>query len=190
MTVVAKKMGLHIAGAIIVTLVIYAVSIIPNGPRNVSRLENIYGVKFPVVNGAAIIEESMAHADVFVNQPAFAKALRINIEFIPHETERLEVGIRENLFWLSYPKQTIYTKLPAPQGEARPTGRLTTHSITIPLTDKLQEIDQSLDLMLFVTAATPYLEVRSLTAEIIPATPTFAEYKDYARAILKRERAL
>ena len=180
-----KIILLKISGAILLTLTLYVVTLLPTGARDRGPLESIHGIPFPVVNGVSVVEEDMAHTDVYIDQPVFAKSLQITVTFIPHDTERLDVGLRENSFWLSYPKQTIYTRKQTTSYEVP-----TTASVTIPLTDKLQEPDQSVDMMFFITSDEPYLEVVAINTELLTARPTYTEFKDYARAILKRERAI
>lgn len=180
-----KRLLLITGGAILLTLALYAVTLVPSGTRESGPLESIHGIPFPVVNGVSVVEEDMAHADVYINQPVFAKALQITVTFIPHDTERLDVGLRENAFWQSYPKHTIYTRQ-----QAATYAVPTTASVTIPLTDKLQEADLSVDMMLFVPGDAPYLEVVAIKTELLTVRPTYTEFKDYARAILKRERAI
>jgi hypothetical protein len=44
--------------------------------------------------------------------------------------------------------------------------------------------------MFFAEGENPQWELLELKAEIKHAVPTYVQFKDYARAILKRERAL
>lgn len=184
MTPAMPKLALTLCGAAGVTIALYAMSLLPRSQRLLGPLESIHGIPFPVVNNATVIEEDMAHADIYLNQPVFAKAARITVTFIPHDITRLDVGIRDNPFWLSYTKHPLYIRQLSTNYSL-----LTTHSVTIPLTDKMQEPDQSIDLMLFITADKPYLAIEAITVELIPARPTWTEFKNYARSILTRERA-
>lgn len=185
MTPAMTKLALTLGGAAIAAIALYAMTLLPHGQRLLGSLESIHGIPFPVVNNATIIEEDMAHADIYLNGPVFAKAARINITFIPNNITRLDVGIRDNPFWLSYTKHPLYTRQLTTNYQLP-----TTNSVTIPLTDKLQEPDQSIDMMLFITDDKPYLAIESLSVDIIPAWPTWTELKNYARSILIRERAL
>ena len=170
----------------VATLVLYSASLVPAGQREISALETIRSIPYPVVEGRIQIDEPLAHADVYLQQPLFAQELIITVSFVPTTINELAVGVRENSFWLSYPKYTIYSleKLPTT------TYELQTETVTIPLTDKLQEVDQSIDLMFFAEGEDPAWELVSLTTSVQHAVPTWTQFKDYARAIVYRERAL
>lgn len=180
-----KRILLPLIGALILTLSIYTTSIIPTSTLNASRLENIHGIPFPQRGGHTVIQETLAHADIYLNQPVFAKKLEIAIEFLPTNIKSLAVGIRENDFWLSYPKYEI--AIP-PKSTTSPEA-VVTSTITIPLTDKFQEPNQSLDLMFFAEGKNPQWELLKITSTVKYTRPTFTDFKDYAKAILRRERA-
>lgn len=166
------------AGAL--TILIFGLSLLPHGQRNVTPLENIHGIPFPSQNNAQVITEELAHADVLLNEPVLAKNLTLTMTFRPGNLERLGVGVRENEFWLSYTPIMLY-----------PNPHLT-QTVTIPLTDKLQEKDRSLDLMFFAEAKnnSPRWELVNLTASTEQAIPTTTQLKDYLRSIIYKERAL
>lgn len=160
-------------------------------------VENIKGIPFFTTNNTIIITEQLAHADLYINQPTLANTANITIDFDPQNITTLAVGIRENSFWLSYPKVVLY------QQGVNPPGRQQ-QSISIPLTDKLQEGDRSLDLMFFATPQnaadidpinagptdTTTWRLYNLNIALEKSTPTLPEFKDYAKSILNRERPL
>ncbi len=180
-----KSVLLTIVSAALLTLSIYAVSLLSQDSLLLGHVENIHGIPFSQNNKNILIEESLAHADIYLKQPVFAKEIVLNIQFIPANIQSLAVGIRENDFWLSYPKNTMYEQENTPTNNLQPI----TSKITIPITDKLQETDQSLDLMFFAEGENIQWELVSLTANVQYAWPNYLEFKDYARSILKRERA-
>lgn len=171
---------LVVGSALLVTLVLFAGPLARAGARPVTPLENIRGIPFPAQNNKQIITEELAHADVFLRESVLAKKLTLTITFHPGNLERLGVGLRENDFWLSY------SPIPFDLNSSL------IQTITLPLTDKLQEKDQSLDLMFFAKAKSRELqwELISLTAATAPTIPTKAQLKDYLRSIITKERAL
>jgi len=172
--------------SIAATAVIFAVSLLPAGARSVGAPETTQSIPYPGVNGRVHIDEPLAHADVYIAQPVFAKQVRLTVTFIPTNIDSLAVGVRENSFWLSYQPQRLYARDQAPAGTDQPI----TETVTIPLTDKLQEADQSVDVMFFTEGSDPSWELISVQAQVEQARPTWLEVKDYARAILYRERPL
>lgn len=162
------------------TGLLFTASLLKTGERTVTPLENIHGIPYPAQNDAQLITEELAHADIFLTEPVLAKNLILTITFRPGNLDRLSVGIRENDFWLSYTPTSLYPN----------TNH--TQTITIPLADKLQEKDRSLDLMFFGEAGSnqPTWKLLSLQAITQSATPTKAQLKDYLRSIIKKERAL
>lgn len=165
------------------------------GTRAVGPWENIDGIPFPQQNGVVVVTEKLAHADVYLKEPLLAKNLSLEITFVPHALTQLAVGIRENSFWLSYPRIVIYER-----GTSSDTPITTT--VSIPLTDKIKDRDGSVDLMFFATSsnstasedegtADPTLwHLYNLTARTTPAWPTLAQAKDFARSTLTREKPL
>jgi hypothetical protein len=180
------KILLLVGAAALLALIIFFMSLIPAGERSLGHLETIYGIPYPARANVIHVDEPLAHADLYLRQPAFGKQLELTVDYIPSNIESLAVGIRENGFWLSYPQQPMYDR------ETTTTSNLSpiTSKVTIPLTDKLQEPDQSLDLMFFAEGENPEWELVSLTARVTHDWPTYREFKDYARATLYRERAL
>ena len=176
-----------IGSAIILTAVIFLVSLIHLGETTFGPLENTDGIPYPRQaenNDAVLVTESLAHTDVFINSPVLAQEIRLQITYEPVNISSLAVGIREDSFWLSYgSRQTLPVKNSSTAMEI----------IRIPLTDKLQEPNHSLDLMFFAETADgqqPLWALHGIRAGVIYTQPTYAEFKDYVRSILKRERAL
>lgn len=175
---------LVILASLSLTGLLFAMSLFKTGERTVTPLENIHGIPFPTEKNKQIITELLAHADILLTEPVLAKNLTLQISFEPGTLRQLGVGVRENEFWLSYAPISLY---PGASASWR-----TTQTITIPLTDKLQEKDRSLDLMFFAEAGSNQLtwKLVSLQATTQSATPTKAQLKDYLRSIIKKERAL
>lgn len=166
--------------ACLLTVIIFGLSLLPHGQRDITLLENIHGIPFPTQKNAQIITEELAHADILLREPVLAKNLILNIIFRSGNLERLGVGVRENEFWLSYTPIALY-----------PNPNLT-QTITIPLTDKLQEKDRSLDIMFFAEAKnnSPRWELVNLTATSELTTLTTVQLKNYLRSVIYKERAL
>ncbi len=179
---------LAVLAGVILTGILFAAPLLKAGERAITPLENIHGIPFPARDNAQVITEPLAHADIFLVEPTLAKNLALTITFHPGNLDRLGVGIRENDFWLSYTPTPLNHSTSAPPAG----GWRTTQTITIPLTDKLQEKDRSLDLMFFAEAKSSEVqwELVSLTAATTPTMPTKAQLADYLRSIIKKERAL
>ena len=170
-----------IALTLTVPIVIFASTLANTGSRNSGKIESIHGIPYPTQNNVIHVQEEMAHTDVYLKEPVFAKNLELTITFNPKNTKKIDVGVRENSFWLSYNKVNLFN------GEQENT--LITKTVTIPLTDKLQEKDRSIDVMFFADKNTDW-EIHSLETSVTYTNPTKAEIKDYIKSILKRERAL
>jgi len=176
------------------TVIALALVIPSSGTRDTSKLESIYGISYPEdVDGTRVLEK-LAHADVYLKESVLGKQLRVTFEYNPGNTTNLALGVRENSFWLSYPKQEFWT----------PSTGSGWHNaeLVFPLTDKIQEPNRSIDIMFFSQTETSTTDVyegvedsvdwriRNLQARIEPARPTYAEMKDFVRALLSQERAL
>ncbi len=167
-------------------------------PITLSAIENIDGIPFPTVATTTVISEKLAHSDIYLGQPVAFRNLKLHLAFDPQNLEKLEVGARENSFWLSYPKYTLYDR----DSEPASPGTVMTKDITIPLTDKLQDKDQSVDLMFFATSKnsqatedekehdTAGFLLYAIQADSTWTQPSYTELKDYIRSIVYRERAL
>lgn len=161
-----------------------------------SPLENIHSLPFPIIDGVVQIDEPLAHLDVMLDRPVLAQTLRLTLTVIPSGLRTLHVGIRENSFWLSYPERFLLFD------ENHQAGDQLTLSLEIPLTDKLQESDRSLDVMFIANADETLLnptsqssrlvawQLVSIQADVVPSRPALSAVKDYLRSILHRERAL
>src|SRR3989344_4805876 len=172
----ALKISAVVIPAVALTVLIFGVSLIGSGERRLRPVENIHGIPYARGENGIHIDEPLAHADIYIDQPVFGKELRVTVEFIPTNITGLSVGIRDNSFWLSYKKEPLYNA----------SNLSTTHyqlQTTIPLTYKLQEPDQSIDLMFFAAGEAPEWELVSLKAEVAYAWPTWAQFKDYTRAV-------
>ena len=166
-------------------------------PVETGQIENIDGIPFPKPDHT-VITEKLAHADVYVNNFSFARVLKITTTFQPLNTTSLFIGIRENSFWLSYPKYEICCTT---EQRDNNTSSISA-TVTIPITDKLIDTNGSLDLMFFSTNATStdkedegisdktmwILEDIQITSR--PTTPTIPEIKDYILSRFKHKKPL
>lgn len=166
-----------ILSGVVVTALLLLASLLPQGLRDHGPVENIHGIPYPAEDDHIIITEPLAHADIYLNESVLAKKLVLEIDFDPGNTTGLAVGVREDPFWLSYDGRV-------------PAAR----TVVIPLTDKLQEPNRSIDLMFFAEAPRSPGEVgwelHSLSARVEYALPDWPQLRNYARSILYRERAL
>jgi len=186
-----------VCGGTVLTVVLFMASLWPSGLRESSRLETIQGIHYPVREGKTIILEPLAHFDVWLQEPVLAKRLLVTLQFVPLHTRQLAIGVRDNDFWLSYPRTVFWNAT----GEEAVT-EVQTATVMLPLTGALQDRDRSIDVMLFADGetddsfvATPIetttqWEVEKLTVEVVWAWPTVSELKDYITSVLKRERPL
>lgn len=193
--------------AIIVLLAVYAIPIHSNGQRRVGVLENIDGIPFPLKANAVLITEKLAHADVYLQEPVVGKNLTLAITFMPHKIENLKIGVRENAFWLSYQWYNIYesrndvAQVITSEHEVVE-EKSVTRTVIIPLTDKLQETDRSIDIMLLAQNShstadidegvhdTTLWELHDIKVKVNTTIPSGQQLKDYVRSILSRERAV
>ncbi len=180
------------AGLLLVVM-IFAASTAESGSRSVGIVENIDGIPFAGQAEALVISETLAHADIYLTEPVAFKALELDITFDPQELASLAVGVRGDSFWLSYPKQQIYST------DTHQSGIQSAHVI-VPLTDRFQETDRSIDLMFFAQTAEEsgidqginditMWKLYNMKAHVLLVWPTYAELKDYVRSVLYRERA-
>jgi len=161
----------------------------------IGQLENIHGIPFPSEKGRLVVTEKLAHADVYFTRSPVAHTAYVTATLNPISEQSLAIGIRENSFWLSYPKHTIFQdRAPAPDIGPR------TVTVAIPLTDKLPDQDGSLDLMFFAPGRTDEPDegaddsTRWLLYDLRiisrPALPTVTEIKDVIRRFINKERVL
>lgn len=184
--------------ALVLVALLFGFSLFPFTNPDHGVIESITGIPFPASNNRTLITEPLAHTDINLSQPVIAQTLTLNIEFIPYTTQQLTLGIRENSFWLSYDPQSFYTR------PANTVGSLTEiqhATVTIPLTDKLQEANRSVDLMIFADTTpsdfsnpgphnSTQWELVNLTATTPSTIPTKSEVRDWLASILHRERPL
>lgn len=165
--------------------VVFALSISHTGERTLGVVETIQGIPYPTSNGAAVIVEEMAHADLFLQESVFAKQARITVSFDPQDVSHIDLGIRENEFWLSYVKYPLYQ-----QGIDVPGFQ--TKEISIPLSTAIQDTNRSVDLMFFTEAPKNAMEwrIHAFRASVQTYMPSLQEIKSYAKSVITRERPL
>jgi hypothetical protein len=194
MTKQLLKSLIIIVCGILLPLLLITPSIFSSGQRDIGTIENIHGIPFPKQDNSFYITEVMAHADIFLKEPVFPKLLKLTVTFSPGSTQSIDVGVRENLFWLSYEKINFY------QASQNNSLSEITKTITIPLTDKLQEKDRSIDLMFFAnsnnkaydadkpTTDNTHWILHDIQAKVISTKPTNLQIKDYIKSIIQKER--
>ncbi len=190
-----------VVGGGLLVLALLARDISKQGERPVTPLTTIRGVAYPMQATNTVVSESLAHADIQLQEPVLAKEVEIRIEFIPHQTHSLALGVRRDSFWLSYEPAVFY------QNEAS-SNTIASAIVTIPLTDAFQDSDRSIDMLVFAdtspadllsgpsavledpAADTADWELISLTAQVKPSRPDMAALKNYVRSLVYRERSL
>lgn len=180
------RLFLSLCAALVIIATFFCASLIIPAPVTLASLETIHGIPFPTLDQRTHIDEPLAHVDVYLNQPVLARTLELTLTYIPHNANNIAVGARENSFWLSYPQQSVYSSTDTSASNPNPI----TSTITIPLSDKLQESDRSIDIMFFTDPAVADWEIISLSARTNLSLPSTAELVDYIKSIVKRERAL
>ena len=174
---------------LIACILVLAIVLFPRKPEPITFLENIHGIPFTQEDGQILISENLAHTDVYLSQPTLARVLSLDLTFSPGNLDSLAVGVRENSFWLSYPQINIWQ---SPPGESIPA--IVTRHVEIPLTDKLADADQSIDLMFFAvpsaSASEPTWTLIESNIDISYAWPSYAAVKDAIKSIVYRERLL
>lgn len=195
---ITKKQIIYIAALILLTIILIAVfKYSKTHPVDIGQIENIDGIPFPEPDNI-VITEKLAHTDVYVDHSSFARTLEITTTFQPLDTTSLFVGIRENSFWLSYPKHQICCTIDQSNNS---TSTIST-TVTIPITDKLIASNGSLDLMFFATntnsankedegiADKTMWILEDIQVTSTPTTPTYSQIKDYIMSRLKLEKPL
>lgn len=179
-----------------ILFVIYLASLLPQGARQLGAITNIRGIPYPETPQGAQISQTLAHADLYLKEPVLGKRLTLSFSYSPLTSDTLAVGVRENDFWLSYTPVLFYQRNDDESGTEWRAA-----SVSIPLTDKLQEPDRSIDVM-FIANGNPeaYLNqeldddtlwyLRDVQTQVSYHRPSRTQVQDYLRAILKRERAL
>lgn len=183
-----------IGGCLVIFL--FLLSLLPQGSREVTALTSINGIPYPTNGEITTVTEDLAHVDVKLREPVFAKQLQLSFEYHPQSVTKLGVGVREGSFWLSYTPHIFYT------GLSQETSTWQQAEVTIPLTATLADTDRSIDVMFManpgqnlLTLATNHDEtdqwqIRNLQASVSYVRPTAAEVKDYLKSVLSKERPL
>lgn len=180
--------------ALLLTVVLFGVSLLPTGAREITPVETINGIPYVTTGEVTDVSEDLAHFDIKLQEPVLAKRLTLDFDYNPGTVKTLAVGIRGNSFWLSYDLQPFY------EATTDHTSGWHHASVTVPLSAALADTDRSIDAM-FVTNATPDLvqlatnrqetttwQLRHLQAHVSYAGPTLAEFKDYIKSVITRER--
>jgi len=186
------KIGKVVLMALVISSVIFAVQLIGSGARDLGALTNKHGIPYPIYRERVQVYESLAHTDLFLKEPVLGKELLLTVTFNPKEMRRISVGVRENSFWLSYPWVTLY------EGDSK-NGKDITKTVRLPLTDRLQDADRSVDIMFLGETQTingegladqTDWEVVEIRATVKRDWPSWAAFKNYGRSLIDRERAL
>lgn len=189
------ELGRVVGAALLATGLLFLVTVLPQGSRETGVPTNIHGIAYPLQGGAYVISQALAHLEAYLREPVAFKKATLSFTYVPFDSQTLAVGIRENEFWLSYAPVVFYEATQTPDTSQRRAR------ISIPLTNKLQEIDRSIDIMFIANGQTD----RSLADEVADATfwhlsdvrletsydwPSLPLLHDYVRAVITRERAL
>ncbi len=186
-----------VGGGLILLAVIFAASLLPRGVREVAALTNVHGIPFAQADDWTMVTQALAHTDVYLREPVAFKKLVLTFEYVPRNTQSLAVGVRGNAFWLSYAPITFYE---ATSDLSNDDTQVAT--VVLPLTDTLQDVDRSIDVMFVANGQTEgslknelvdttMWQIRSLQARTaVENLPTRAELKDYLRSVLTQERPL
>ncbi len=170
-------------------------SVMFSGPVDIAPLETIHAIPYPVQDGSTIILEKLAHADIFLHAPVFAKQLDITLTFDPKNSVSIDAGIRSGSFWLGYDKQLIYKKGIDQAGTQ-------TKTLHFPLTASFEDVNQSIDLMLFAQSPqstnaveeddhdTVSWSISDIHATVHPVFPPMSQIKDYVKSLWNREREI
>jgi len=141
------KLSFLLVGLLFIILVISILILSRQYQIDTGQVENIDGLPFPLIHDTVVITEKLAHTDIYLNQTRFAKQATITVTFSPQSITDLSLGIRRDPFWLSYDKLSLCCS----RQELTQPDTPITKTVNIPLTDKWQDHDQSLDLMFFAT---------------------------------------
>ncbi len=186
---------IQVCAGVVLALAIYMFPIFSSGSRDVGRIETIHGIGYPKDGQAVIVEEKLAHGDVFLQEPVLGKQLTLTISFEPGNTKAIDIGVREGGFWFGYAKQPLYRS-------GVDLATFQTKQIRFPLSTAFQDKDRSIDTMLFSTTSVSTADIEeqdhdsvswkiySYNATVTPHAVSYAEVKSYLRSIFSRERAL
>lgn len=157
--------------------------VLMSGPVAISPLETVQAIPYPTQHNAVVILENLAHADIFLHAPVFAKQLIVTVTFDPEDSSSIDAGVRTGVFWLGYTKQSLYKKGLDGAG-------VQTKTLTFPLTAMFEDTNQSIDFMLFTNAETAKWSVNDIHATVTPILPTVQETKTYIKSIWNRDREI
>lgn len=186
---------LGLSGAVLAA-VIFILSLLPNQNTGLTNLTTIHGVPYVAGPNGQEVVEHLAHADLQLKQNVLAKNLILTVTFTPLNVKTLAIGLRESPFWLSYNPVPLYTAGTAPGSQT------VTRTVIIPLTDKLPDVDQSLDLMFFADQATLQLSpeqaerdavawrLHDIQTEIVSSRPSWPQTKRWLKNTLYRVKPL
>ena len=174
---------------------VFCGSLLPRGARDTTALTNVHGIAYEQINQEFLVTQALAHLDVLLHEPVALKELRLSFQFHPQQIETLAVGVRDNSFWLSYQPVVFYDAAVANNQSTQ------TATVTIPLTDKLQDADRSIDVMFIAngeteaslqdeTRDTTLWSISHIQAEVAYAWPNLPQARDYIRSVIVRERPL
>jgi len=186
-----------VLASLVLTGGLFGVSLLAHGERSTLPLENIHSVPFPVQGGVTLIDEHLAHTDVFLTEPVLGKVLTLNIAFRPDTANTLAVGVRQGPFWLSYTPTEFFHRTPTTVSSALQATR-----VQVPLSGAIQSNDQSVDVMFFTDLAHypmdvdpaqadhTHWELASFKAEVSSRWPTATELRHYLGRLIRRDRPL
>lgn len=191
-----KSLSIISAGILLTGLILVAF-ILQTGQRDLTALETIRSLKYPInEQGLTIITEPLAHTDLQLHEPVIGKKLDLTITFIPGNVKTLSVGARQNSFWLSYEPVQFYQA-----AETNSNPAITT-TVSLPLSRALPDTDGSIDLLFFADypvsesdLALPSTNKTIWYAQDIQAQvglywPTWLDWKDFIKSLMKRERVI
>lgn len=190
-----KRVAIAVGIAGGITTLLWGASLLPHGPRSITEVTNVHGIPYELVDQEIVVTQSLAHFDVRLREPVAFKRLNLSFSFKPEKVRTVAVGVRENDFWLSYQPTVFY------DAQATTDQTSSRQTISIPLTDKLQDADRSIDVLFIAnnqTEASLSNETQDSTlwylsdiqTDVVYDWPTVAAIKDYLRSIVKRERPL
>jgi hypothetical protein len=189
-----KMLLMPVVGGVLIWSVMFCIPLFSSGERRVGTLETIHGIPYPTEQGSISVTEKLAHADIFLQEPVLGKDAAIQITFNPGNAVEIDLGIRENDFWLGYVKVPLFRKGIDREG-------FQTKELHIPLSRAFQETDRSLDVMLFAKSASSSdaveeadmdsvaWSVLSMGVRVTPHFPTMDDIQGYGKSIITRERA-
>lgn len=173
----------HLVFGVALAAIFYAASLYSSGDRRIGVIESIHGIPYPRNAGAIVIEEQLAHTDVFLQEPVLGKMLTSTVTFDPGTAQTIDMGVREGAFWLGYTKLPLYKK-------GIDIRELQTKTLVFPLSTMFQETDRSIDMMFFADRDDVSWKIHSMQASTTTVMPSRSDIILYIRSVLSRERAL